>query len=55
MLAKVVVFGQSGFIRAKVVVFGKSCYNRVKVVIFGQKLCFRAMCLYSRKSGCNRA
>ena len=54
--SKVVVFGQSGCIRAKVVVVGqnllysnKSGCNGAKVVVFGQKW------LYSGKSGCIRA
>ena len=34
--AKVVVFGQSGFIGAKVVVFGQSGCIREKVVVLGK-------------------
>ena len=48
-----VVFGQSGYIRAKMVVFVK------KVVVFGKKVivflqgcCIWAKWLYSSKSGC---
>ena len=44
-----VVFAQSGCIRAKVVVFGQSVCIRAKVVVFGQKW------LYSGNSGCIRA
>ena len=36
--AKVVVFGQNGYIKAKVVVFGQSGSIGAKVVVFGQKL-----------------
>ena len=50
--AKVVVFGQSDYIRAKLVVFwqkwlysGKTGFIRAKVAVFGQKW------LYSGKSG----
>ena len=44
-----VVFLQSGFIRAKLLYSGKSGCIRVRVVVFGKKW------LYSSKSGCNRA
>ena len=47
--AKVVLFRQSGFIRAKVVVFRQIGCIRAKVVVFGQKL------LFSCRSGCIRA
>ena len=58
---KVVVFGQSGFVRAKwfysgkMVLFGQSCCDREgrlfwgKVFVIGQEL------LYSGKRGCIRA
>ena len=50
---KVVVFWQSGCIRAKVVIFGqkwlysgKSGCIRAKVVVVGQSGCIRSRCLY---------
>ena len=45
VFGKVVVSGNSGFIRTIVVVFGQSGCTRAKVVVFGQKW------FYSRKSG----
>ena len=57
-LDKVVVFGQSGCIRAKVVVFGQRWLYSDKVVVFRQKLLFSGKVfvlgqkwLYSDKSG----
>ena len=40
MRAKVVVFGQSGFIWGKLVVFRQSGCFRAKVVVFGKKLLY---------------
>ena len=57
---KIVVFGQSGCIRAmrlywgKVVVFGKMWLYSGKVVVFRQSCCIRAKWLHSGKSGCFR-
>ena len=54
-----VVFGQSGCIRAKVVVFGQKWLYLDKLVVFEQKLMFsgpmvvlRQKWLYSDNSGC---
>ena len=45
---KVVVFGQSGCIRAKVVLFEAKWFYSVKLDIFGQ------FWLFSGNNGCNR-
>ena len=47
---KVVLFGQSGCIRAKVVVCGQKWLYSVKVVIFGQCSCIWESVLCSGKS-----
>ena len=58
---KVVVFGQSGCIRAnwlhsgKVAIFGQKRLYSGKVVVFGQGGCPRGRWLYLSKSGCTRA
>ena len=49
-----VVFGQSGCIRAKVVVFGQNCCIQAKLLYSGKVVVFEQKWLYSAKSCCNR-
>ena len=52
-LDKVVVFGQSGCIRAKVVVFGQKLYSG-KVVVFWQKWLYSGKVVVLGEKGCIR-
>ena len=47
-----IVFGQSGCIRAKVIVILQSGCKWAKVILIGQKLLYSAEWFYSGKSGC---
>ena len=51
---KVVVFGQSGCIRAKVVVLGQSGCIRAKVVLIGQMWFYSGKVVVFGQSGCIR-
>ena len=60
-LDKLIVFAQSGSIRANVVVIGqtwlysgKSCIIQAKVVVFKKNGCIRARMVVFEQSGCNR-